>query len=275
MTAVFAGSAEREIPLVSLFDIQTASRNFPLLAQAQVLKRMARQRGGQGVRGGDRGGGGRQQQQAQADQADPAEDEAGGTPARVASPDPQRAALLQQLGEAYLRAPERYPTANVLAHEEVVPDTHILIRGDFKKKGDKVEPGFLSALNPGPPIIEPQGVLFVPQRRKALALWLTSPDQPLLGRVMANRIWQGHFGKGLVTTPNDFGRQGEPPTHPELIDCLAVEFAGRGWSIKQMHRLIMLSNTYRSSSIADEVSLQKDPENRYLSRMNRRRLDGD
>lgn len=271
MTALFAGSGEREIPLGSLFDIQTASRNFPLLAQAQVLKQMA----GRGRRGGGRGGAGRQQQQAQADQVDPVEGEAAATPARGNPPDPQRAALLQQLGEAYLRAPERMPTANVLAHEEIVPDTHILIRGDFKKKGEKVEPGFLSALNPGPPITEPKDILFVPQRRKALALWLTSPDHPLLARVMANRIWQGHFGKGLVTTPNDFGRQGEPPTHPELLDWLAVEFPGRGWSIKQMHRLIMLSNTYRSSSIADEISLEKDPENRYLSHMNRRRLDGD
>src|SRR5437867_794854 len=244
MTALFAGSVEREIPLVSLFDIQTASRNFPLLAQAQVLKQMA------GRRGGARGGAGRRQQQAQADVVDPTEDEAAALAARGAPADPQRAALLQQLGEAYLRAPERYPTANVLAHEEIVPDTHILIRGDFRKKGERVDPGFLSALNPGPPIDEPKGVLFVPQRRKALALWLTSPDQPLLGRVMANRIWQGHFGKGLVSTPNDFGRQGEPPTHPELLDWLAVEFAERGWSIKQLHRLIMLSNAYRSSSVA-------------------------
>src|SRR5205823_9753838 len=78
-----------------------------------------------------------------------------------------------------------------------------------------------------------------------------------------------------VATPNDFGRQGEPPTHPELLDWLAVEFAERGWSMKEMHRLIMLSNTYRSSSVADEESLKKDPENHYLSHMNRRRLDGD
>ena len=85
----------------------------------------------------------------------------------------------------------------------------------------------------------------------------------------------GTFGEGIVTTPNDFGRQGDAPTHPELLDWLAVEFAERGWSIKQMHRLIMLSNTYRASSVADEESLQKDPENHYLSRMNRRRLDGD
>ncbi len=163
----------------------------------------------------------------------------------------------------------------MLAHEEVVPDTHILVRGDFKKKGEKVEHGFLAALNPGPPIREPKDYLFVPQRRKALALWLTSPDQPLVGRVMVNRIWQGHFGQGIVRTPNDFGRQGEPPTHPELLDWLAAEFAARGWSIKQMHRLIMLSNTYQSASVAGEENVRKDPENRYFSRMSRHRLDGD
>ena len=235
MTALFAGSVEREIPLVSLFDVQTASRNFPLQAQAETLKRMARaQRGREG-----------------------------------------REALLQKLGEAYLRAPERYPTANVLAHEEKVPDTFILAKGDFKQKGEKVEPGFLSALQPGPEIREPKDVLFVPQRRKALALWLTAPDNPLLARVMVNRIWQHHFGEGLVRTPNDFGRQGEPPSHPELLDWLAVEFAERGWSVKQMHRLIMQSETYRSSSVAAPESLRQDPENRYLSRMPRHRLDSD
>jgi hypothetical protein len=285
LSALFAGSVEREIPLVSLFDVQTNTRNFPLLEQAAVLKRMAR---GGGRRGGARGGapepvkplaGGQQArvpQSAEAAQQNVADlmDDAP-APRRGGSMDPQRAALLQRLAEAYLRAPERYPTANVLAHEEVVPDTHILIRGDFKKKGEKVEPGFLSSLNPGPPIDEPKGYLFVPQRRKALALWLTSPDQPLLARVMINRIWQGHFGEGIVRTPNDFGRQGDAPTHPELLDWLALEFAERGWSIKQMHRLMMLSNAYRMSSVADKDSLQKDPENHYLSRMNRRRLDGD
>ena len=260
MTALFAGSVEREIPLVSLFDVQTNSRNFPLLEQARVLKRMT-------ARAGRREGrGAREAEQ---------EDDDSGESGQPRTEDAERDKLLRQLGEAYLRAPERYPTANVLAHTEVVPDTHILPRGDFKAKGEKVEPGFPAALNPGPAIDEPEDVLFVPRRRKALALWLTAPDQPLLGRVMVNRIWQGHFGEGIVRTPNDFGRQGEPPTHPELLDWLAVEFAERGWSIKQMHKLVMLSNAYQLSSIGGEESLQQDAENRYLSRMNRRRLDGD
>src|SRR5215469_16100753 len=106
-------------------------------------------------------------------------------------------------------------------------------------------------------------------------MWMTSPDNPLVARVMVNRIWQGHFGVGIVGTPNDFGRQGDAPTHPELLDWLATEFVARGWSIKQIHRLIMLSNTYRASAVADSTSLEKDPENRFLSHMNRRRLDGD
>jgi hypothetical protein len=274
MTALFAGSVEREIPLVSLFDVQTASRSFPLLNQAQILKQMAMRAGRGGGRGRAGGAGAATQE---ADGASKQADAADGDPAplRATPVDPQRAALLQQLGEAYLRAPERYPTANVLAHEELVHDTHILLRGDFKNKGDKVEPGFLSALHPGPPIVEPKDVLFVPQRRKALALWLTSPENPLFTRVMVNRIWEGHFGEGIVRTPNDFGRQGEPPTHPELLDWLASEFAQRGWSIKEMHRLMMLSSVYRASSVGDQASLTKDPENRFLSRMPRRRLDAD
>jgi hypothetical protein len=258
--AIFAGSVEREIPLVSLFDVQSNTRNTPLLAQAQALKRMASGRG-------------RRSAMQEEEAGDAGASGASGT--RSNEPKNDRAARMQQLGEAYLRAPERYPTANVLAHEEIVPETHILIKGDYRNKGEKVEPGYLSALHPGPAINEPKGVLFVPQRRKALALWLTSPANPLLARVMVNRIWRGHFGEGIVRTPNDFGRQGESPTHPELLDWLAAEFAERGWSIKQMHRLMMLSNTYRSASIADKDALKGDPENRLFSRMNRRRLDGD
>jgi len=236
MTALFAGSAEVEIPLGSLFDVQTATRSFPLLEQARILKRMTKRSDAKGE---------------------------------------ERDELLRRLGEAYLRAPEPMETAKVLGHEERLPPTHILERGEFTQPLDAVAPGFPGALGPGPAIDEPAGERFIPERRKALAEWLTAPEQPLLGRVMANRIWQHHFGHGIVRTESDFGRHGEPPTHPELLDWLAVEFAERGWSIKAMHRLMMLSDAYRRAGVGGAEALERDPDNRYLSRMNRRRLDAD
>jgi hypothetical protein len=128
-------------------------------------------------------------------------------------------------------------------------------------------------------------------RRSALAAWLARPDHPLTSRVMVNRLWQGHFGRGLVGTPSDFGRMGEPPTHPELLDWLATEFIARGWSIKSLHRLIVTSATYRTAgrpsspewdaataAAADESwsrLVAADPDNRLLGRMPRRRLEGE
>jgi Protein of unknown function (DUF1553) len=246
-----------------------------LFAQLEAMKQLARRRGAKRLEQDDQKADG---QNTGAELVTPEEKQPPASPAVNAAGSNQpadRAALMRQMGELYTRLPNHFATANVLAHTEVVPDTHILIRGEWRNKGEKVEPAFPPALNPGPPIHEPTGILFVPQRRKALAQWLTSPEQPLLGRVMVNRIWQGHFGFGIVRTPNDFGRQGDPPTHPELLDWLASEFAQRGWSIKQMHRLIMLSNTYQTSSLGDKQSLDRDPENHLLSHMNRRRLDSD
>jgi len=157
------------------------------------------------------------------------------------------------------------PTATVLGHSEVMPDVCLLVRGDFRNKGEKIKPAFPAALRDENEGIEETSLRpFVPQRRKALALWLTKPDHPLTARVLINRIWQGHFGRGIVATPNDFGRQGQPPTHPELLDWLATEFVNRGWSLKQMHRLIVLSSTYRMSSSANEANLKIDPQNYYL-----------
>src|SRR5262249_35782921 len=112
-------------------------------------------------------------------------------------------------------------------------------------------------------------------RRSALARWLTQPNHPLTSRVLVNRLWQHHFSRGIVATPGDFGVQGEPPTHPELLDWLATEFVARGWSIKTMHRLIVLSAAYRQACTYNEVNAAKDPDNRLLWRMNRRRLEGE
>src|SRR6185503_1958104 len=174
----------------------------------------------------------------------------------------------------------------------------VATRGDFRNPGDKVGPGFPAVLSDGQDLPEPAEKPFVPQRRKALALWLTQPDHPLTSRVMVNRIWQWHFGRGIVATANDFGRQGDLPTHPELLDWLATEFIARGWSIKAMHRLMLASATYRQSSALPKaeggrrkeektegspalqpsaLSLQPsvDRDNKLYSHMNRLRLEGE
>jgi hypothetical protein len=112
-------------------------------------------------------------------------------------------------------------------------------------------------------------------RRAALADWIASPDNPLTARVMVNRIWQHHFGAGLVRTSANFGAMGERPSHPELLDFLAARFVSSGWSIKAMHRLIMLSNAYQQDAVPSAAGLAADPENRLLWRLNRRRLEAE
>jgi len=138
----------------------------------------------------------------------------------------------------------------------------VFIRGNPLTKGDAVPRQFLSAFGPQTPFTKGSG-------RLELALAITDPRNPLTARVMVNRLWQHHFGRGLVSTPSDFGKQGSPPSHPELLDWLAQRFIDSGWSIKAMHRLIMLSETYQQSS---QTSDPRDPDNRLLSRMNPHRL---
>src|SRR3989442_13647125 len=111
-------------------------------------------------------------------------------------------------------------------------------------------------------------------RRKALAEWLTEENHPLTARVLVNRIWQGHFGEGLVRTSNDFGKQGELPTHPELLDWLATEFVKEGWSLKKLHKLLLMSNTYQMSSEFNKAYAQADPDNRWLSAQSLTRRKG-
>jgi hypothetical protein len=167
----------------------------------------------------------------------------------------------------------------------VAPPT--IIPGD--RQQEVVEPGFPTVIcGSDPAVIEAVGgaestpglrldAPLTTGRRTALARWIASPDNPLAARVMVNRIWQQHFGRGLVATPSDFGTLGERPSHSELLDWLAAEFIESGWSIKHIHRLIVTSATYRQTALrsAPAVALKNDPENRWLWRMNTRRLQAE
>ena len=128
------------------------------------------------------------------------------------------------------------------------PATHVLGGGLYTNPGEEVQPGFLSILEPEPPSIAPSPDGRSTGRRAALAKWLTDPANPLVARVMVNRIWHHHFGRGIVATPSDFGVMGERPTHPELLDWLAAEFVDNGWSVKHLHRVILRSSTYRQAA---------------------------
>lgn len=157
------------------------------------------------------------------------------------------------------------------------PKTYLLERGELANRGAEVEPGF-------PIIVSPDGkateapISAMPNstgRRLALAKWIASKDNPLTARVIVNRLWQSHFGRGIVATASDFGLRGERPTHPELLDWLAAEFVEGGWKLKAMHKLMLMSAAYRQSTRASKEALAKDPDNELLSRMSRRRLEGE
>ncbi len=148
---------------------------------------------------------------------------------------------------------------------------HRLHRGDPEQPKEEVAPAVPSALGTlGLSSTAPEG-----ERRRSLADWITSPDNPLTARVMVNRIWQGHFGTGLVETASDFGRQGTRPSHPELLDWLAADFIRSGWSLKQLHRRIVLSAVYRQSSRIDPAAWAKDADTHLLWRFPSRRLEAE
>lgn len=162
--------------------------------------------------------------------------------------------------------------------------SHLMVRGDFRRTGEAVEPAFLRISNPQSktPIIQ-EGK---PGRRTQLARWITQPDNPLATRVLANRLWHYHFGQGLSQSPSDFGITGDMPIHLELLDWLATEIPRQGWSLKAMHRLIVTSSTWRQASrLPQEAtavehgrwgkSLKIDPDNQFHSRGTRRRLEGE
>ena len=156
-------------------------------------------------------------------------------------------------------------------------DTYVLAGGELANKGEKVEPGFLQAVigNGNPATIPFAGGSS--GRRTALAEWIASPDNPLTARVIVNRLWQHHFGEGIVRTPSDFGINGERPSHPELLDWLATQLVEKKWSLKAMHRLMLTSAAYRQSTESPEYQKysEADPKNQLLWRMNWLRLEGE
>jgi hypothetical protein len=160
----------------------------------------------------------------------------------------------------------KLPTTLVMAERKTPRESFVQIRGDFLRKGEVVSPGYPSAV--AKPVMKSL-------TRLDLAKWLCSAENPLTARVVVNRAWQQFFGTGLVETENDFGMQGRAPTHPELLDTLAVSFRTNGWSTKKLHKLIVTSETYRQSSVARADVNDKDPQNKLLARQNRLRLDAE
>jgi len=184
----------------------------------------------------------------------------------VAAPEPYRKlyAQLKDLREKKNKLQQSIPTAMVMAEMKKPRDTFVLGRGQYDNPGEKVTPGVPGFLPPMPPGLPPN--------RLGLAKWLVDPGNPLTARVAVNRAWQSAFGTGIVKTAEDFGTQGEPPSHPELLDWLATEFVRTGWDVKRLERLIVTSATYRQSSRATPEMAESDPENRLLARGPRFRL---
>jgi hypothetical protein len=186
----------------------------------------------------------------------------------------------KQIDDLEKSKPLALPLAMAITDPTPSPaNSYFLHRGSTISKGSPMEPGPPLVLSPsGREVVFPKPA---PQakttgRRLALAEWLASEDNPLTARVMVNRIWQHHFGKGIVETPNDFGRMGAAPTHPELLDWLATEFVRQGWSVKAMHRLMLTSSIYQQASdFTSAMNQKKDPQNQLLWKMPMQRVEGE
>ncbi|HEU5433689.1 MAG TPA: DUF1553 domain-containing protein, partial [Thermomicrobiales bacterium] len=159
---------------------------------------------------------------------------------------------------------ESFPTTMVMQEMPAPRETYVLLRGEYDKHGERVNPGLPASLPPLPP--------GAPNDRLGFARWLTDPAHPLTARVAVNRYWQMLFGVGIVKTVDDFGSQGEAPSHPELLDWLATEYIAGGWDTKALLRKIVTSATYRQASSVSPELLRRDPENRLLARGPRVRL---
>lgn len=193
---------------------------------------------------------------------------------RVAHPDAGTLAAPRTAWEAarvaVAAADEAIPTTLIFNDLPEPRETFIAERGQYNKPGEKVEPAIPAKFGPFTAPKEPRRL-----NRLDLAQWLVAPQHPLTARVTVNRFWQQVFGTGLVKTSHDLGSQGEPPTHPELIDWLAVSFVERGWDVKWLMKELLMSRAFRQSYHADETTLAVDPENRFLARAPRIRLDAE
>jgi hypothetical protein len=192
----------------------------------------------------------------------------------------RRERLKREIYEIERTAPRPPAQAMALIDDQSrLTDTFVLRRGDYQVHGPKVAPSppgvILASQAKGSFPVRIEGKGTKTGRRLALAKWLSDPENPLTGRVVVNRLWQYHFGRGIVATSSDFGVRGEAPSHPELLDWLASELAAGGWRLKPLHRLMVTSATYRQSTKADPKLAADDPENTLFGRMNRRRLDAE
>jgi hypothetical protein len=186
------------------------------------------------------------------------------------------AALKKELAQYDSIKPPDPPVAQSMVDQgRDAPPTYILAKGVWDAPLDEVQPGFLSIIDANPAKVVPPEGIQSSGRRTALANWLTAPSNPLPSRVMVNRIWHYHFGRGIVASPSDFGIMGERPSNPQLLDYLASAFVENGWSIKSMHRMIMLSNAYQQSSANQAAAAKVDPDDKLVWRFERQRLEGE
>jgi hypothetical protein len=195
-----------------------------------------------------------------------------GTAWNIVSPRSPAGAFADQAAAFVRKSTPDLPLGYFMVESPTPPATHLLLRGKASRPGPKVEPGVPAVLVEKQPAFPSLGK-HSSSRRLTIARWISDRDNPLTARVIVNRVWQHHFGAGLVRTPSDFGVMGQPPTHPELLDWLAGWFVENRWSLKKLHRLIMTSNTYRMSKRSNKEYAAKDPENTFLWRFPYHRLE--
>jgi hypothetical protein len=185
--------------------------------------------------------------------------------------------LKEQIAALEAKKPKPFPAAMAVGESASTPrPTYFLHRGSADAKGPAMTPGVLSVLSQGDNAFPPPPASATSSwRRRGLAEWIASEQNPLVARVMVNRLWQHHFGEGIVRTPSNFGELGERPSHPQLLDALALEFIRSGWSIKSMHRLMMTSQAWQMASDDVAANVTTDQENRFFWRMPRERLEAE